>query len=527
MFVRAAIALALCAQALFVLALTGQLRSVPIVVALAVVALSVFVLERRPPRPPESEIRPRKRPSLHGLACGVLFALSFVLALHPPLAFDETLYHLPYVRSLAESGALRFLPWARFPVFPQLQELLCVPLFLFAGDSATHLMSLLEIALTAGVLGEWARRYDARAAELSVALFLGSPIVVHLATIGYVDPALTLFVTAGASCVDRVRLGETRWLPHAGFLLGTACSVKYLGWFFAAAGLAVVAVHARPWLYAAACAAGALPTTLWITMQTGNPVYPFFGQSARSLGMDHQPWPMLIVKTLRLAWDVTFARERVNQQPPFTPLFLVALALLAAAALRDKGARIVGSLAIGYVAILAFVVQDSRYLVPLLPLIAIVAATTAFRRWPSLPRWTAIVVIAPGLAYAAYRLALTGLPPTSRAARTALLTRRIPEYRALQRAGSDRVFACGAEQLNYHAGGELVGDTCGPYSYARFVKGGVPTSAIATDLARMRVQSFLVAKRVCAPPRSDGGMTLVYEDEAAQLWRVQSSPQAR
>jgi hypothetical protein len=39
-------------------------------------------------------------------------------------------------------------------------------------------------------------------------------------------------------------------------------------------------------------------------------------------------------------------------------------------------------------------------------------------------------------------------------------------------------------------------------------------------MRRIDARYYLLAKRVCIPPQANGGMDLVYEDEAAQLWRV-------
>jgi hypothetical protein len=69
-----------------------------------------------------------------------LFAVAlipaFLLTLHPPLAFDETMYHLPFIQHLATTGRIALTPGVRYAIFPQLHELLCVPMFLTLGDTA-------------------------------------------------------------------------------------------------------------------------------------------------------------------------------------------------------------------------------------------------------------------------------------------------------------------------------------------------------------------------------------------------------
>ena len=420
-------------------------------------------------------------------AAMILLALPLLLlALFPPLAFDETLYHLPIVRALATSGKLQFLADLRFPAFPQLHELLCVPLFTIGGDVATHLVSLIEVAIAAVLLYEWG-------GILAAAFFLGSPIVLHLATITYVEAALMLFVTAGFYCLERGNYALS------GFFFGTACSVKYLGGYFAIAALIIVLLRSRKsaLTFAAFCAAAALPTTLWLIATTGNPVFPFFGSSLWAMSLPHATW-----RTLLVPWDVTFARAHVNFEPPFTPLLIAMIALV-----RTRWVALVCA---GYLIAFAFLPQDSRYLVPLLPLLSIAAAATSAKH----ARWLAWIAIAPGVFYLLYRFAVDGLPPMTVAAREAFLTKRIPEYAALRRADG-RVYVCGGEQLKYYARGELLGDFVGPYSYDR-----------VQDPSRIHAQYFLVAKRACPQPPSTEGMDLIYEDAGAQLWRVHGSQSA-
>jgi hypothetical protein len=479
---RAALVVAAYGQAMFFLAAIGQLRAVPIIAVTLMALVFAFVGERR---------GQAGAPVLQLLVVAPLV----VLALYPPIAFDETLYHLPFVRAFARDGALRFLPDLRVPVFPQIHELLCVPVYLLAGDTATHLVALAEVIITAALLIDWGRRHNARAGTLAAAIFLGSPIVIHLATILYVEAALTLFVAAGFYCIDRERFAL------AGFFLGTACSVKYLGAYFAVVGLILMKMR---WRAILGCLLGALPTTAWIVMKTGSPVFPFFPNNLWKLPRTPPALP------IRVLWDVTFSRERLNSQPPMTPLLIVLVLLVIAAAVRNVQARIIALIGAGYLIIFAFLPQDSRYLVPLLPLVSVAAAAIIASRWPKIVTVATIVAIAPGIAYAGYRIALQGMPPATPAARDAWLAQRVPEYRALMRAGSERVYVCGAEQLKGLARGELLGDFIGPWSYDRILP-NAPES-----LRRIGVRYLLVSKRKCTAPR---GMQLVYEDDAAELWR--------
>jgi hypothetical protein len=510
---RAALGLALCAHACFFLAAVGQLRPLPLI-ALTIVAITGGAMRAR------GIVRPS---ASHFVAVLLVIAPLFVFALYPPIAFDETLYHLPFVRALAHDGVLRFLPAMRFPVFPQLHELLCVPVYLLGGDVATHLVALVAVIVTAALLIEWARRYDVRAGWLAAALFLGSPLVIQLATITYVEAALALFVAAGFYALDRERF------LLAGFLLGTACGVKYLGWYFVLAALTIVLIctagrRREAGMFVIACAAAALPTTAWIVMKTHDPFFPFASASLWSLASSRTvSFAERVAGALRVMWDVTFARGRMNHQPPVTPLLIGMVVVVIAASVRDTRARWVALLCAGYVAIFAFLPQDSRYLVPLLPLLSVVSAVAVARRWGKAATLLALLAVVPGIAYAGYRIALQGVPPVTASQRSAWLSQRVPAYRVLVRVGNERLYVCGGEQLKDYAGGELLGDFNGPFSYERILGDAHDTASIAQRLRPIDAHYFLVVKQTCQPPLPNGGMILTYEDAAAQLWRVQTA----
>jgi hypothetical protein len=255
-----------------------------------------------------------------------------------------------------------------------------------------------------------------------------------------------------------------------------------------------------------------LPTTLWIIATTGNPVFPFLASRFTAPKLLHftVPW--------RVLWDVTFARARTNFAAPMTPLLIPAVVVLIAVAVRDRRARAVALLSAGYLVLFAFLPQDTRYLVPLLPLIACCIPSKRLLAW---------IAIAPSIVYAAYLFHANGLPPATAAEREAYLARRIPEYRAVTRAGMGTIYVCGGEQLKYYAKGKLLGDFFGPWAYRNVLDHLSDTASIAARLRPIPADYYLVAKRVCRPPRVTGGMDLIYEDGAAQLWRVHSSQPSR
>ncbi|MGZ7079874.1 MAG: glycosyltransferase family 39 protein [Thermoanaerobaculia bacterium] len=448
----------------------------------------------------------------------------FTLALFPPIAFDETLYHLPFVRAISSSGAIRFLPDLRFPLFPQLQELLCVPELLLLGDTATHLVAVAEALVLAGILTEWST------SAAAAALFLGTPIAINLATITYTDMALALFIAAGFYCLDRATAAEnqTWWFAAAGIFFGTACSVKYLGWYFAVAALAFLLLWGRRAIpiFLASFGACVVPMYARIVARTGNPVFPFlpnlFGKTPWAMSMSVNASPA--VRALRLFWDITFAREHlVNIQPPYSPLFAVSLLITIVAARRNRRAAFLVALCAGYIAIfIAVLPQDSRYLLPLLPLVS-VAATIAVAQSKRVALALTVLSMVTFVAYVGYRLERQGAPPLNTADRAQYLERRIPEYRALQQRGPGRIYVCGAEQLRYFGGDDVLGDVSGLYSEDAILGGSRSAADLSSTLGKLGANYLLVSRRACpqewqhipAPPQFEQ----IYADGGAVLWR--------
>jgi len=511
------IVLAVIGQVLVVLAICGLLRPW-VLVAVAVIALILFHAETRRRGGVSAFLRdsapPRETVLLIPLA---------LLALYPPIAFDETLYHLPFVRAIANSGAINFSPNLRFPLFPQLQEALCVPLFLLLGDTATHFVALAAVLLLAGIVIAWPQQRTA--GILAAALILGNPIVIHIGTVTYTDAALMLFVAAGAYCLDR-------YPTAAGFLLGTACSVKYLGCYFAAAGFVYLLLFCSnrrrdiP-LFAGTFVLAVLPMYGRIVALTGNPFFPFlsevFGASRWTMALPSSTNGLS--STLRLFWNVTFARDHVGAQPPYSPLFAIAMLITFIAAMRNRRAAFLSIVCIGYSVIFTFLPQDSRYLLPLLPLVSVAAAMTIA---PLLSKKmivvASILAITPGLAYAGYRLWKQGPPPLNATERRQYLEAHIPEFRALERRAAGRIYVCGAEQLNYYGDGDFLGDVVGRYANETIFDNAKNADDLSRALKPLNVRFLLVSKRQCRPEwqrlPAEPLFERIYADDGAELWRL-------
>lgn len=481
----------------------------------------------------------------------------FVFALYPPTAFDETLYHLPFARAFAHTGGVPFLPELRFPVFPQLVDLLFAAMLLLAGDVASHLVSLVAVLATAALLVGWGRRLGSPTAGwLAGGIWLGGPIVTYLAATGYIEACLALFTTAAVWAVDRWRGSHERgWLLLAGAFVGAAAGAKYHGLysvgviFLAIAFVAPRGSRVRGLLYYSLAALAVLaPWYGRILFYTGNPLFPFyadlFGLAPTSWGPPG--WPPIPERSLggrlkalaALPWNAVFARREVGLQPPYSPAWLLGLPLLAWALLREARVRWILAVAAGFTLIFLASPVDSRYVVPALPL-ASLALGLVLARWVA-PRPAAVLAAAlllPGWSYAVYHIVTQGPPPATVEARDRFLAKQLPVYPALRflnrtRGSSYTVYALHAENMVYHADGVLLGDWNGPASFGRILPLLDDPVALHRELRQLGAGYLLIVQGVGTPPPVDDPafralFRRVYSDGASEVFELKPGTSLR
>ncbi|HEV3074378.1 MAG TPA: hypothetical protein VHB47_08180 [Thermoanaerobaculia bacterium] len=464
-----------------------------------------------------------RRRRLLGLAGGTAALLPVaLLTLYPPTAFDATLYHLPFARAFATSGALPVLPDLRVPVFPQLLETLFAMLLPFGGDLAAQAVALIATALTVALLLAWGGRSSPAAGWIAAAAYAGSPLVIYLAGTAYVEPGLALFSTAAFYAAARWRDGGgPGWLTLAAIFGCAAADTKYLG-LYALGLVAVAAVTAAPpgppvsrWrrlgMVTLVCAIVAAPWYGRIVAVTGNPVFPYlprlFGASPWTPPSRHAVDPLALagdvaVRMLRLPWDAVLARSRLGGYPPYSPVFLLAAPALVAGALARRRVRALLLAAAGYTAVILAILPDARYLLVVLPLVCLavgdcvawllesLASRRSLRslaspaavsgpagRRPPDEGWVkaraallALAIFLPGWGYSLFSLYRLGPVPVTPAEREAFLARKLPLFssiRYLDRACGNAytLYAIHAENMVYLAAGRFLGDLTGPAAY--------------------------------------------------------------
>lgn len=546
--VATAVGVAAIGHGLFLMGLAGLLSPLPVGALLVFVHLIGRQEWRdlwRQARTIPTTVRPG-RAALPALAAALVLSPLLLWPLYPPTSFDSTLYHLPFAKAFAATGGVPFLPSLRFPVFPQLMEVLFAGMLLLADDVAAQSLQLLLTLLTAGLVFVWGRSAFGRTAGwLGAATYLGNPVVTYLAGTAYVEPGASLFATTALYAAWRWHQSRERtWLTAAAVLASSAAATKYLGLFFVALiGMVVLFTRAsrgrwRNVLHFTAVAAAILvPWYGRIFLYTGNPVFPYFpklfGSSAwvhGSLGLKGVS-PLSI---LTLPWDLAVRRETFYWQPPVSPVYLLALPLALFAAIRGALVRRMLFVVLAYAVFALSLPRDPRYFHPILPL-ASVAAGAGFARL-SLRSRTALVGVAsalllPGWFYAVWHLRSLGQVPVTVLQRDEFLSRQLPAYPAVRYLNRTRgrdytVYGVHAENMMYFAEGRLFGDWFGPASFAKVLSPGATPEALHAKLRRLGVDSLLVVEggRPPSPPVNSPQFAkwfrVAYADPNARLYSL-------
>jgi 4-amino-4-deoxy-L-arabinose transferase-like glycosyltransferase len=507
-----------------------------------------------------------------------------LLTLYPPTAFDATLYHLPFARAFAASGALPVLPDLRVPVFPQLLETLFAMLLPFGGDLAAQAVALIATALTVALLLAWGWRFSPAAGWIAAAAYAGSPLVIYLAGTAYVEPGLALFSTAAFYAAARWwDGGGPAWLTLAAIFGCAAADTKYLG-LYVLGLVAVAAVAAAPgprvsrWrrlgMVTLVCAIVAAPWYGRIVAATGNPVFPYlprlFGVSPWTPPSRYVVDPLALagdvaVRMLRLPWDAVFARSRLGGYPPYSPVFLLAAPVLVAGAPARRRVRALLLAAAGYTMVILAILPDARYLLVVLPLVCLavgdcvawllesLASRRSLRSLASPPAvsrpagrrspdegWVkaraallALAIFLPGWGYSLFSLYRLGPVPVTPAEREAFLARKLPLFssiRYLDRACGNAytLYAIHAENMVYLAAGRFLGDLTGPAAYRLVIPADGNAELLYRRLRALGADHLLTVEGDPALPpiftaAFDRLFQLVYADGHARVFALRGT----
>ena len=357
---------------------------------------------------------------------GVPIVLSLIASLAPPIAKDTLLYHFAVPKAFIAQGSSAFIEGNIASYLALGTEMHVVWAMLLGGllgdrtgEAAAGATIWLFFPLLLAAIVGWAREIGiSRNWSLITALVVISvPTAFHVASSGYVDLSLALYVTLAAYFLTRW-WKDPSWgsaLPIAVFL-GAALAIKLTTVFVMAAFALIVLLKARAVKNAeqgaetagnklvlngfAALLLAVILASPWFIrtwVETGSPVFPFYMSilEGKAKGWDVERSNLFQAMNAqyggadvnKLNYLTAPVRVSVNAQPEqpanydgvLGPAFLIALPLLIWALWKLEmpiEAKIAAGIAVIMYLFWLFSSQQLRYLLPVVPMLAIAIASS-------------------------------------------------------------------------------------------------------------------------------------------------------
>ncbi len=566
--------LGIIASAVFLLGLLHLLFPAVILALFGIVSFLLFSTWKELRRDAQRAWRSMswKRLVLYGIILVVVSPV-LLLPLYPPIHWDATAYHLAAAKIYARSHAVVLTPYLRFPVFPQLNEMLFTLALLLYDDLAAHLVQFLMMLIVATTIYAWGRRaFNARVGLWGATLWLSNPLVLWLGASAYIDMGLAIFLTLALyAFFNWVQSRSTPWLLLSAAFFGFSAGVKYLALFpVLVVGLFLLYQSVRERRLRNIVAFGALflaiagPWYLRNAYYTGNPIWPYEGSR-----LGYGPWTEEDAKDqlqhqfhpgagqgpsalLLLPWNLAFhAETSFVAEYLLSPVYLFLLPFCLLAAMRDSYLRAL-VIATGLYTLFWFsTAQQMRYLVHALPLLSLAGAAAIghylFRlRWmqsPTLAGALCVLLAIPG----ALRATVPGafgssliperLPPVAAKDRDDYIRDFNPIYSAVEflnrTKGDDyTLYSLAYSNMAYFADGHFVGDWYGPARHDNLLKHLTHPEELYQELHGLGANYFLVNQSegfadfgdaVLTPEFLQGHLKLIYAGSAL-LFEVEDRP---
>jgi hypothetical protein len=332
---------------------------------------------------------------------GVLLALLFE-SLTTYVGWDASVAHLTLPKLYLANGGFRRVPFNVYSYWPLNMQLLYAFAMLIHDYIAAKLLHLMFLALCVVAASRIASRHSSPAGgTLAAMLLLANPVVLEEARFAYIDLGFAFFLLmAFAFALEHLDTRRTAPLVLAGICCGVVAGTKILG-AVAAPCIAVLVVISRatPFtvvefrrgvrdvsLYVALPAfLLALPWYVRSYWYTGNPLYPLFytwfggPEWSTSLTQQFFRWQQSIgmgrqfVDYLLLPFRVILngGDDYRHFDGRVSPLWILVVPVSLAFARSSPTVRRALAVAGVYFVAWAATSQQSRFLVPIIPLLAI------------------------------------------------------------------------------------------------------------------------------------------------------------
>jgi hypothetical protein len=331
-------------------------------------------------------------------AVAVALVGTLISALAPPTAGDALCYHLEIPKRFVQLGEITYLPLTDNSLFPFLMEMLYTLGLLIGSPILAQLLHWLVGVLFALAVVELASPIlGARASGWAAIVALLVPGVTNQMTAPLNDLAVALYSTLMVTAWTRwTGTLQSRWLVLAGVFGGFGMSVKLVTG--AMVVVLMVATVVRVWRRdglatawrSAAALAGCIVLTggIWYARSwyhLGNPVYPYFNTL---FGLEPHTESTLIAtrNPFTVAWLATMHPEIFGGRGvQFGAVFLALLPGLALLPRRLPELNRLLVIAAGFGAVWFALRQDLRFLLPVVPILAVASIAVACALKPN--RW--------------------------------------------------------------------------------------------------------------------------------------------
>lgn len=326
-------------------------------------------------------------------AAGVVVAIDAFLAGAPPTSGDALQYHLAAPRLWLQAGRMFDIWWDQVtfqPLAVETQYSYAQALWNGAAGSVVGAgMAAFSVVCVYGLARSLA---GARAAAIAALLWAGQGMFLWEATGAFTEIATAAFVALALWCVvelnRRAALGDAAW---AGLAMGAASSTKYFGAFIAAGVLVAVLVavpagrRLKMGVVFLACAAVCLPWYVKNLVVAGNPLYPTFTGvlGGKYVGPSFDEYARIksqqrglpgLWRVVILPVEFILRRDKFDRGYAINPAFFTLAPLYVALAWRRRWVAAAAAALIGYTLVWDKAMYGiPRYLVPILPLAAVLA----------------------------------------------------------------------------------------------------------------------------------------------------------
>jgi len=426
--------------------------------------------------------------------CLIILAISLLacmlLVLTPEIEKDALTYHSGVPKMFLEHHGIYFIPGNIFANYPFFGEMLYIWGLSLKGEilnKGIHFALALFILFS---MWKFSRRYirDKLFDSIPLLIFFTIPSVFLNAHVAYCDLTLTFYTfVAVYAFVNWFNTKEKLWIILCGVFSGIAISTKYGGLYLPFSGCLGVLWGCRQnrisdkkavrlfSIYVLFTLIAGAPFYLKNWIMTGNPLYPFFYQIfggrgwsteqaryydvlIKSLGMGRE-----LVDYLLLPWNLSFYAKM--DSPRFDGLIGPVFILVLPFAIGMRRVAVEIKIVLVYCLIAFFFwassAQQIRYLIPILPFIAIIVGLTFSYYHKNKIIFTLLsIFIASGLAFNGYHIIndFRKIRPlsvlTGHENKDAFLTRMVPSYAMLkyvntQLPENSYIFAISMKNLTY------------------------------------------------------------------------------